>query len=272
VSPFIPRRIWEACSGAPDPEAFRVGRVYLGLDLSARNDLTALAAVVKGVDGLWHAKASSSSRPLIGIRPRAARPRAVRPVVRRGLPDRHAGRLGRLRGRRERLCEWCDESDVATIAFDRWRIDVLKAELARFGRELPLKEHGQGFRDMSPSLDALEAELMNAKLRHGGNPILTWCAANAIAVKDPAGNRKLDKSKATGRIDGIVALAMAMGAAVSAEAGLSMPDGYELDRRMKRPPPAVVFGADEHPRGAASCAAAWRCCRCPRRWSRAARS
>jgi phage terminase large subunit-like protein len=37
------------------------------------------------------------------------------------------------------------------------------------------------------------------------------CAANAVAIPDPAGNRKLDKSKATGRIDGLVALAMAEG-------------------------------------------------------------
>jgi hypothetical protein len=75
-----------------------------------------------------------------------------------------------------------------------------------------LQEFGQGFRDMSPAMDTLEAELLNQRIRHGGNPILKWCAANAIAVKDPAGNRKLDKAKSTGRIDGIVALTMAMGA------------------------------------------------------------
>lgn len=45
------------------------------------------------------------------------------------------------------------------------------------------------------------------------NPVLTMCAANAVATRDAAGNRKMDKSKATGRIDGIVALAMAVGAA-----------------------------------------------------------
>lgn len=45
------------------------------------------------------------------------------------------------------------------------------------------------------------------------NPVLTMCAANAVATRDAAGNRKMDKSKATGRIDGMVALAMAVGAA-----------------------------------------------------------
>lgn len=64
---------------------------------------------------------------------------------------------------------------------------------------------------MSPALDALEADLLQGKVRHGGHPVLAMCAANAVAVPDPAGNRKLDKSKATGRIDGMVALAMAEG-------------------------------------------------------------
>jgi phage terminase large subunit-like protein len=48
-------------------------------------------------------------------------------------------------------------------------------------------------------------------LAHGNHPVLTMCAANAVAVSDPAGNRKFDKKKTTGRIDGMVALAMAVG-------------------------------------------------------------
>ncbi len=86
---------------------------------------------------------------------------------------------------------------------------------------------------MGPALDSLEAELLNARVRHGGHPVLTMCAVNAIAVKDPAGNRKLDKSKATGRIDGMTALAMAFGVAVSAEAQ-SGPSVYELMAKAKR--------------------------------------
>ena len=74
---------------------------------------------------------------------------------------------------------------------------------------------------MSPALDSLESIILNGKLRHGMNPVLTMCAANAIAITDLAGNRKLDKSKSIGRIDGIVALAMAMGAASTAAAEAS---------------------------------------------------
>ena len=63
---------------------------------------------------------------------------------------------------------------------------------------------------MTPAIETLESLLLNGQLRHGGHPLLTWCAANAVAVNDAAGNRKLDKSKSTGRIDGIVALTMAL--------------------------------------------------------------
>src|SRR3546814_10623672 len=78
---------------------------------------------------------------------------------------------------------------------------------------------------MSPALDALEADLLQERLRHGGHPALAMCAANAVAVPDPAGNRKLDKSKATGRIDGMVALAMAEGVeAMTSENTVSVDD------------------------------------------------
>ena len=61
------------------------------------------------------------------------------------------------------------------------------------------------------------------------HPVLTMCAANAIVAKDPAGNRKLDKHKATGRIDGLVALAMAMGVAISKqEESIVIDSSYEL--------------------------------------------
>jgi phage terminase large subunit-like protein len=71
---------------------------------------------------------------------------------------------------------------------------------------------GQGFRDMAPAVDQLERLVADRKLKHGGNPIMNMCAANAIAERDPAGNRKLNKAKSVGKIDGLVALTMALGA------------------------------------------------------------
>ena len=99
------------------------------------------------------------------------------------------------------------------IAFDRWRMDVLKAEFDKIALTLPLVPHGQGFKDMAPALDAVETEFLNGRVSHGMNPVMTMCAAGAVVSRDPAGNRKLDKSKATARIDGMQAMTMAFGLA-----------------------------------------------------------
>ncbi len=74
------------------------------------------------------------------------------------------------------------------------RIDVFQREAESLGIDLPLIEFGQGYKDMSPAIDALESDLLNGRMRHGMHPVLTMCAANAVVSKDPAGNRKLDKS------------------------------------------------------------------------------
>jgi phage terminase large subunit-like protein len=71
---------------------------------------------------------------------------------------------------------------------------------------------------MSPALRDLESLLLNKKLAHGGHPVLTMCMMNATVRPDPSGNRKLDKQKSRGRIDGAVALAMATAMAGTYEA------------------------------------------------------
>lgn len=211
-APFVSRSVWELCAGEPDGEAFAHRKVYIGLDLSARNDLTA-AILVAQLDGLTHVRCAFFA-PTVGLKDRAMRDRAPYDVwADQGFLTLTPGSSVDYAWVAAKLCEWADDFTVSSIAFDRWRIDVLKAELTRIGRELPMVPFGQGYKDMSPALDSLESELLNGRVRHGGNPILRWCAANATLIRDPAGNRKLDKSTGTGRIDGIVALAMAVGAA-----------------------------------------------------------
>jgi phage terminase large subunit-like protein len=217
-SPFISRAVWESCAGEVDEAAFENG-AWIGLDLSARNDLTALVMVAQADDGAWHVH-SEFFAPETGVHDRAHRDRVPYDVwARDGLLTLTPGASVDYAYVAQRLCDLADDFDIREIAFDRWRIDVLKTELARLDRELPLVPFGQGFKDMTPALDTLEHALIEGRLRHGGHPVLRMCAANAVATRDPAGNRKLDKVKATGRIDGLVALAMAFGrASVGGEA------------------------------------------------------
>jgi phage terminase large subunit-like protein len=72
---------------------------------------------------------------------------------------------------------------------------------------------------MSPAIDAFETAILNRTVAHNGHPVLTWCAANAVTDSDPAGNRKLNKAKATGRIDLVVAAVMAYASAAVREPG-----------------------------------------------------
>jgi phage terminase large subunit-like protein len=112
-----------------------------------------------------------------------------------------------------KLIEVCEDFDVQLIVFDRWRIKLFWAamELEGFSPDsLNWMEHGQGFRDMAPAIDATEEDLLSGRLRHGMHPVLTFNAGCTKVSKDPAGNRKFDKLKSSGKIDGMVALAMGL--------------------------------------------------------------
>lgn len=211
-SPFVSPDVWKACGRCTDLRI--ASTVYAGLDLSARTDLTALVLIGQDDDGVWHVQPHFWT-PEQGLIDRARRDRAPYDVwAREGLLRTTPGSaIDYEHVARDIADILSDLEDLQAVGFDRWRIDVLRKELDRLGMDLPLVPFGQGFKDMSPALDALEAALLNGQVAHGGNPVLQMCAANATTTKDPAGNRKLDKSRTTGRVDGMVALAMAFGIA-----------------------------------------------------------
>lgn len=210
-SPFISKNAWLACAGKP-VAIEDCDEIYGGLDLSARTDLTAFCLYGKK-DELWHTYVYFWT-PEKGLIERSKRDRAPYDVwVNQGFIKTTAGATIDYEWVARELVDICEGLNITAIAYDRWRIEILKKELERIGVELPLVEFGQGFKDMSPAVDALEEKILNGSLRHGGNPVLTMCANNATITRDPANNRKIDKSKSSVRIDGVVALAMAAGIA-----------------------------------------------------------
>jgi len=206
-NPFVSRSVWESCGDDPAPLDGEL--VGVGLDLSARADLTA-AVLSFERDGLRHIHAYFWM-PEDGLMERSRRDRVPYDLwAEQGHIRTTPGGSVDYEYVVADLADIFSNATLGQIMFDRWRIDVFKKELERAGLDWPLEPHGQGFKDMSPALDTLEAELLNGRLRHGMNPVLTMCAANAVVTRDPAGNRKLDKHKANGRIDGMVALAMSL--------------------------------------------------------------
>lgn len=164
-------------------------------------------------------------------------------------PGRAISKLHVLR----RMQTICHFFQVDKIAFDRWRIEDMRQLMSEYDITLPeLVEFGQGFKDMGPAVDEFERRLLGMvqsadegsdasaelfddarsvevmeSLRHDGNPVMTWCAGNAVIVSDPASNRKADKAKATGRIDGIIAGLMATGISGAVSAGNSGTSIYD---------------------------------------------
>jgi phage terminase large subunit-like protein len=209
AAPFVSRSIWLLNSHAADDAVFYEEPVFVGIDLSAKNDLTAM--VMLAYRDKWHVKTIFWT-PEKGLRERAKRDRAPYDVWHtQGLIRAIPGASIDYETVAKDIADALDGCRVQAVAFDRWRFDLLKKEFDEIGVELPLLPFGQGFKDMAPAIDSLETLLLNEQMAHGANPVLTMCMANARIEKDAAGNRKMNKAQATGRIDGAVALAMAVG-------------------------------------------------------------
>ena len=216
-SPFVSKSLWQSCGAEPKPI---LGiPIYGGLDLSEVRDLTALVLVGK-VDGVWQIH-PTFWLPGDGLADKSRNDRVPYDMWhKQKFLVAAPGKSIDYEYVAKHLRWVCDTYDVKKIAFDRWNFKHLKSWLLKEGfteEEVTLKfaEFGQGFQSMSPALRHLEAEILNSRLAHGMHPVLTMCAANAVVQTDPVGNKKLAKNKSSGRIDGMVALAQAMGVAVS---------------------------------------------------------
>lgn len=206
-NPFVSQALWNHNGAQPRSEDFENG-ITVGLDLSERNDLTAMIATGKGADGQTSIKCYFYA-PEEGIRDRSVRDRVPYDMwAKQGFLTLTPGATVDYEYIARQLAELSEQYTIKMLYFDRWRMKYLKKELELIELDIPLEDHRQGFISMGPAIDAFEADLLNHNLRHGGHPVLKWNAANAVVVKDAAGNRKLDKVKSTGRIDGMVALAM----------------------------------------------------------------
>jgi phage terminase large subunit-like protein len=99
--------------------------------------------------------------------------------------------------------------NIRQVAIDRWNAHQITGQLQ--GEGINVLGFGQGYGSMSSPTAALEAAVVGGKLLHGGHPVLAWQASNVAVQSDHQGNKKPSKAKSTERIDGIVALIMALG-------------------------------------------------------------
>lgn len=107
----------------------------------------------------------------------------------------------------------CETYNVKELAYDRWNATDIITRLNEDG-VATMVPFGQGFASMNAPTKEIETLVLQKKLNHGNNPVLTWMMSNVAIRTDPAGNIKIDKSKSSEKVDGMVALAMALGRAM----------------------------------------------------------
>lgn len=215
LAPFISHDVWARCGDEPEP--IEETQVYGGLDLSEVKDLTALVLIGQ-VNGRWNVH-PTFWLPQEGLAEKSRNDRVPYDMwEQKGQLETTPGRSVSYEYVAQHLRAVFDIYDIRKLAFDAWNMKHLKPWLIQAGfseQEIKEKfvEFGQGTKSMSPALRELEEIILDEKMAHGNHPVLTMCAANSVVVGKDSANRKLSKAKSTGRIDGMVALAMAVGVA-----------------------------------------------------------
>lgn len=203
---------WRACGGEiPALELIKRLRgmtAYGALDLSSTSDITAFVLVFLDEDDNIYVLCRfwiPEDNMLIRSRDDGVH---YQKWVKEGYIEATSGNVIDYEWIFEQIEQDLDTFDIDQIAFDRWGaarvVQVLESKGAT------MVQFGQGFASMNPPMKELERLVLSKKIFHGNNPVLTWMADNLVARMDPAGNIKPDKEKSREKIDGIVALIMAI--------------------------------------------------------------
>ena len=209
---WIKMEAWDAC-GSPPPAPLDGRECWVGLDLATTYDVSAMVAVFPAPDGtydvlcrFWIPGDNALERQKRDRVPYALW--ANEPETGLTMTD---GNVTDYDVIRRDINAFCEQYNVRQIAIDRWNATQLSLQLQGDGREVV--GFGQGFASMSAPSKTLEAAVAAGRIRHGGNPVLAWMATNASVKTDASGNIKPVKPPhgTAERIDGIVALVMAIG-------------------------------------------------------------
>jgi phage terminase large subunit-like protein len=222
---WLPPGEWLACAGRVDLGALQGERCFGGLDLGSTRDLTSFALFWPKSGALavwsWCPEGNVSEREITDKVP-------YRVWCEQGFITATPGKAIDKRAVAATLAQLTARYKPTSIAFDRWGMAELQQILSDEGITLPLAPFGQGFKDMGPAVQAMEARVLNGRLVHPNNPVLTWAVSNVTLEVDAAGNRKPSKRRSTERIDPAVAACMAIGIASQEPA----PRKYDFSRPM----------------------------------------
>jgi phage terminase large subunit-like protein len=205
---------WRFCRGLFTEEDLHGYPAMIGLDMSRRNDLTCYVVAVK--------KEDDEGKPNIYLLPRFFSPKQLATIKSKTdhvpyLVWEQQGYIKLTEG------DIIDPTAIrAAILEDAQKFNILEFRYDPYGAtetimklqeemDCEFLEVKQSFASMSPSTAYLERKMLDHTIRHAGHPILDWCVSVATCRSNNEDQIMLDKLKSNGRIDGIVASAIAMG-------------------------------------------------------------
>lgn len=214
---WMPMDVWNKCDFPVDAESL-VGRdCYAGLDLSSSIDITAFVLVFPPrTEGEKYIVLPYFWIPEENMHLRVRRDHVPYDVwEKQGFIRTTEGNVIHY-GFIEKFIEDLSEKyNIKEIAFDRWNATQMSQNLEDLG--FTVVPFGQGFKFMAPPTKRLMELTLEKKIAHGDNPVLSWMMDNIYIRTDPAGNIKPDKEKSTEKIDGAVAMIMALDRAIRNE-------------------------------------------------------
>jgi phage terminase large subunit-like protein len=219
VDRWIDLAVWDACALPVDARSLEGRPCFGGLDLSATTDLSAFVLIFPPVEqGEPWKVLCRFWMPRDNVRRRVDNDRVGYDLwIQEGWIEATEGNVIDYDVIRARVQEDAKRFDIRELAFDRWNATQLCTQLQSDG--LAMVPFGQGFASMAAPTKELEKMILGRQLAHGGHPVLRWMVSNVAVKQDAAGNLKPDKGKSSDRIDGVVALVMAVGRATVATEG-----------------------------------------------------
>lgn len=185
-------------------------KCYAGLDLSTNIDLTAFVLLFDDEKGnydvipyFWIPKDNMIERVRRDKVP-------YFDWVKKGLIRTTEGNVVDYDFIQADIIRLCNFFNIKMIAYDRWNSSDLIRRLTE-AEVTDLIQFGQGYSSMSAPTKQIEVLALQGRLNHGNNEVLAWNISNVAIKRDPADNIKIDKNISSERVDGAVALAMALG-------------------------------------------------------------
>ncbi len=216
---------WDECAFPIDQDSLQGRICYGGLDLSSTTDITAFVLVFPPrTENEKYIVLPYFWIPADNIATRVRRDHVPYDIwEQQGYIKTTEGNVVHYGFIETFIEELNKKYNIREIAFDRWRAVQMVQNLDGMG--FTVVAFGQGYKDMSPASKELMKLILEKNMAHGGNPVLRWMMDNIYVKTYPAGNIKPDKEKSTDRIDGAVALVMALDRAIRNENMVSVYDG-----------------------------------------------